>query len=612
MRSFLFILVTLFWALPANAGDIVLSDVVDHQFVHSSIEILEDKEGVLSLEDVASGAASTGFQEAGEEYFSLGFTQSVYWYRFTLNNPYPQPRTRILGLDAAWLDNVELYVATPSGGYERIVMGDQLPFDQRAISHHHFLNRLIIPPGSHTYLLRVNTSDPFMTPITLRSPADFDEREWLLGVYYGAFYGALLMMFLYNGIIFLSIWDARYFFYCLFLTSFFLMNFSYNGFSYQYLWPDSTQWVNWSYGLFIALFQITGLLFAISFLNARKRMPRMYSSMMVLLLFLITVLPLSYHFDFRMVYNMAPIYSVFVYSPLVALAGVLALIRGFRAARFFVLASLATLVGAFFTALTVSGFLPYSFMTFHAVEIGLLADMVLLSLAMADRINLMRAEREEALQRAMDKELLAKELLNQAKENLEQTVAHRTEDLLAAKEEAEQLARIDVLTGVANRRAFQEIAQEEYIRTQRHNRDLAVIVFDLDHFKRINDGFGHQAGDLVINHAALLASDTVREVDTVGRTGGEEFAILLPETDTRQAAEIAERLRDQMERSLVIEDGKEISYTSSFGLAMVEEGDDSTEQALKRADVALYASKRDGRNRVTIWTAELAKATASS
>ena len=612
MRSFLFILVTLFWALPANAGDIVLSDVVDHQFVHSSIEILEDKEGVLSLEDVASGAASTGFQEAGEEYFSLGFTQSVYWYRFTLNNPYPQPRTRILGLDAAWLDNVELYVATPSGGYERIVMGDQLPFDQRAISHHHFLNRLIIPPGSHTYLLRVNTSDPFMTPITLRSPADFDEREWLLGVYYGAFYGALLMMFLYNGIIFLSIWDARYFFYCLFLTSFFLMNFSYNGFSYQYLWPDSTQWVNWSYGLFIALFQITGLLFAISFLNARKRMPRMYSSMMVLLLFLITVLPLSYHFDFRMVYNMAPIYSVFVYSPLVALAGVLALIRGFRAARFFVLASLATLVGAFFTALTVSGFLPYSFMTFHAVEIGLLADMVLLSLAMADRINLMRAEREEALQRAMDKELLAKELLNQAKENLEQTVAHRTEDLLAAKEEAEQLARIYVVTGCANRRAFQEIAQEEYIRTQRHNRDLAVIVFDLDHFKRINDGFGHQAGDLVINHAALLASDTVREVDTVGRTGGEEFAILLPETDTRQAAEIAERLRDQMERSLVIEDGKEISYTSSFGLAMVEEGDDSTEQALKRADVALYASKRDGRNRVTIWTAELAKATASS
>jgi diguanylate cyclase (GGDEF)-like protein len=605
MRSFLLILLTLFWVMPAGAGEIVISDAVDRQFVHSSIELLEDRKGVLWLEDVTSGASSSGFHDAGENYFSLGFSHSVYWYRFTLNNPYPQSRTRILGLDVAWLDKVELYIPEPSGAYKKIEMGDQLPFDQRAISHHHFLNKLTIPPGSTTYLMRVKTSDPFMTPITLRAPADFDEQEWKLGVYYGAFYGALLMMFLYNGIIFLSIRDRRYFFYCLFLASFLLMNFSYNGFAYQYLWPGATQWVNWSYGVFIALFQITGLLFAISFLNPRKRMPRIYTAMTALILFLITVLPLSYYFGLRVLYNMAPIYAIFVYAPLVALAGILALLQGFRAARFFVLASLATLVGAFISALTVAGFLPYSFLTFHAVEFGLLADMILLSLAMADRINLARIEREIVLQRAMDKELAAKDLMYQATESLEQTVAHRTEDLLAAKEEAEQLARIDVLTGIANRRAFQEIAREEYTRTQRHNRDLAVIVFDLDHFKHINDSFGHQAGDLVINHAARLATDTVREIDTVGRTGGEEFAILLPETDIVQAEEIAERLRDQMERSLVIEDDREISYTSSFGLALVEEGDDSTDLALKRADVALYASKNAGRNRVTIWNKSL-------
>ena len=594
MRSLLIILVTLFWVVPAGAGELVISDSVDYQYVHSSIEILEDKKGILALEDVTSGTASMGFHDAGEDYFGLGFTKSVYWYKFTLNNPYPQSRVRILSLDAAWLDNVELYVATPAGAYERIVMGDQLPFEQRTISHHHFLNKLVVPPGSTSYLLRVNTSDPFMTPITLRAPADFDEREWLQGVYYGMFYGGLLIMLLYNGIIFLSIRDRRYFFYCLYLAAFFLMNFSYNGFAYQYLWPDSPRWANYSYGLFINLFQITGMLFAFSFLNPRKRMPHMYSVMKGFLAFLIIAPPLTYLIGDRVFYNMVPIYSIFIYSPLVALAGIVALLKGFRAARFFVLASLATLVGAFFSALTVSGFLPYSFLTFHAVEFGLLADMVLLSLAMADRINLTHIKQEGIQQRAKD--------------TLEQKVALRTQDLLEAKEEAERLARIDGLTGVANRRSFQEIAREEYTRAHRHNRDLAVIVFDLDHFKHINDSFGHQAGDLVINHAAKLATDAVREIDTVGRMGGEEFAILLPETDSGQAAEIAERLRDQMERSLVSDDGRETSYTASFGIAQVEDGDITTESALKRADMAMYATKNSGRNRVTIWNMGLASA----
>jgi diguanylate cyclase (GGDEF)-like protein len=605
LRGLWLLVATLCWVVPANAAGITLQDSVGHQSIHAFLDILEDPQGSLSLDDVLRGTAAARFRREGQDYFSQGFTNSAYWYRFTLQNPYSQSRTRILALDVAWLDSAVLYVPDAAGQYEAIEMGDELPFRQRTIRHHHFLTKLIIPPGDTTYLMRVQTSDPFMMPVTLRTPLDYDESEWLEGVYYGAFYGALLVMFLYNSIIFLSIRDKRYFFYCLYLAAFFLMNSSYNGFAYQYLWPEQSRWVNWSYGLFITLFQITGMWFALSFLNPRKRMPRIYSWMKKFLLVLILLLSFSYLVDNRLLYNMVPIYAVFIYSPLVALAGIVALFTGFRAARFFVLASLATLVGAFFSALTVSGFLPYRFITFHAVEFGLLADMVLLSLAMADRINLLRTEREVAQQRAIDKEHMAHRLLRHAKDNLELTVAQRTEELVAAKEQAEKLARVDALTGVANRRSFKELAAAEFTRARRHGHPLAVIVFDLDHFKAINDNFGHQAGDQVIVHAAILAKNAVREIDTVGRVGGEEFTILLPETDVSQAAAIAERLREQMERSLISDDGREISFTASFGISRLDDADAAIESVLRRADVALYAAKEGGRNRAVVWRRDL-------
>ncbi len=602
-RLFLSFMAMLSYGMVAPADVIVLDDDVERQVVHPHIELLEDPSGKLTLADVTQGDAAQQFRAAGDRYFSLGFTRSVYWYRFTVHNPTPQPTIRVLALDTPWIDRADLFVPVVGGRYERIVMGDEQPFTEREIQHNQYLNTLLVPPGRTTYLMRVRSDDPFMTPLTLRMPSFFDENEWQLGIYYGIFYGSLLVMLLYNGIIFLSIRDPRYFFYCLYLATFFMMNFTYNGFSYQFLWPEETQWVNWSYGLFITLFQVTGMLFAFSFLNPRKRLPRLNRVMKGFLVLLIGSLLLAYVSGDRMLYNMLPIYGVFIYSPLVALAGIVALYKGYRAARFFVFASLATLVGAFFSALTVSGFLPYTFINYHAAEIGLLADMILLSLAMADRINLMRIEREDAHQRAIEKELLAKETLNRAKENLELTVERRTQDLQAAKEEAEKLARIDVLTGVANRRSFEELAQSEYARALRHERELAIIVFDIDRFKSINDTYGHHAGDQVISHAARLSMDAVRDIDTVGRMGGEEFAILLPETSAEQAADIAERLREQMTRSLISDDGRDISYTASFGVSTVLPSDTTTEPAIRRADQAMYAAKRQGRNRVVAWTA---------
>jgi diguanylate cyclase (GGDEF)-like protein/PAS domain S-box-containing protein len=163
----------------------------------------------------------------------------------------------------------------------------------------------------------------------------------------------------------------------------------------------------------------------------------------------------------------------------------------------------------------------------------------------------------------------------------------------------------DHLTGLANRRAFFEAAEQELARSAAVPRCTAVIAFDADHFKGINDRHGHPGGDAVLQHLAAILGETFREVDVVARIGGEEFAVLLPSTDLPRAAVVAERLRAIVAAQVVHFDGERIRYTVSAGVACLDDGEGGIDLLLKRADQALYAAKRAGRNRVERWRPEL-------
>jgi diguanylate cyclase (GGDEF)-like protein/PAS domain S-box-containing protein len=169
-------------------------------------------------------------------------------------------------------------------------------------------------------------------------------------------------------------------------------------------------------------------------------------------------------------------------------------------------------------------------------------------------------------------------------------------DKREASENFRQAASCDHLTGIANRRTFFEAAELELERWRRSPRPLAVILFDADNFKRINDTYGHPAGDAVLRHLATTLSNTFRQVDIVARVGGEEFAVLLPSTDLASAASIAERVRRKIAAHPVAVDGASISYTISGGVALMGAGMSGLDDLLKRADAALYAAKASGRN----------------
>jgi diguanylate cyclase (GGDEF)-like protein len=168
------------------------------------------------------------------------------------------------------------------------------------------------------------------------------------------------------------------------------------------------------------------------------------------------------------------------------------------------------------------------------------------------------------------------------------------------------LATTDSLTGTLNRRQITKVANQELERAHRYGHPTSVILLDIDEFKEINDQYGHAAGDLAIQHTAQTLLENLRTIDSLGRYGGDEFVILLPETDHLEAAQVAERLRATMEHKKVLCDDQDLQLSISLGLTYVR--GDSNASALDfdmltlLADKALYQAKESGRNCVSVYT----------
>ena len=163
--------------------------------------------------------------------------------------------------------------------------------------------------------------------------------------------------------------------------------------------------------------------------------------------------------------------------------------------------------------------------------------------------------------------------------------------------ELRQIAMSDGLTGAMTRRGWVDAAQKEFARSRRHGSDASIILFDIDHFKRVNDGYGHPAGDTVLQTLAQRCISTLRVNDMLGRIGGEEFAILLPSTNSEGAFELAERVRMLLAETPVEVNGAELHVTASFGICSLDRYINDVDAWMATADVFLYSAKASGRNR---------------
>jgi diguanylate cyclase (GGDEF)-like protein len=251
--------------------------------------------------------------------------------------------------------------------------------------------------------------------------------------------------------------------------------------------------------------------------------------------------------------------AVFVgaYALTMPLLGVLSHRRGVAAGRYFLGASIFSALGVLATDLTVSGKVPFTAVGYHGFEIGVILDAILWALALA---HSMRQQQLAAIH-------------------------------------AHHLARVDPLTALYNRRAFLELATPTWNGAVRQKRPLSIVVMDVDHFKRINDQHGHEAGDRTLVEAAALLSSLCRKTDIVARWGGEEFVVMCPDMDSAEASRFAERIRQAVLGMRVRTTAEPIALTASFGVAQRAQQTD-LQDLITAADRLLYEAKNLGRNRI--------------
>ncbi|MBW3695911.1 sensor domain-containing diguanylate cyclase [Vibrio sp. T187] len=177
----------------------------------------------------------------------------------------------------------------------------------------------------------------------------------------------------------------------------------------------------------------------------------------------------------------------------------------------------------------------------------------------------------------------------------------QSESLKRLHEETAKLARTDMLTQIPNRRAILECGAKTFEQSTRYSKALSVLMIDIDHFKSVNDKYGHDAGDLVLINVAKLLEDALRSCDVVGRLGGEEFVVILPETSLESTVILAERLRERVERLVTEYEGLNITCTISLGAASITDINTSFKELMTFADKGLYQAKDQGRNRLVVW-----------
>jgi diguanylate cyclase (GGDEF)-like protein len=556
---FVAILVLLFpAALPAAEAPAIDIASPSGQALGKHIVFLKEEDSQFELSGAINAYDRGGFAASDKAILNFGIGSQPVWLALKLENSLTEPVTRKLLLENAWLDHIEVYVRHKGRTVEIYRGGDTRSHVRPTMNHRFYDVDHSFEPGVSTLFIRVATPDPMVIPIYLMSPDQAQEQQVWQGYSYGFIYGVIIALLAYNAMIYFGLKSLRYLYYSIYLAAFLIMNMSYTGHGFQWLWKESPLWQQWSNPVLMIVYGLCGLLSATAFLETKIRFPSAHRAVKAIAIFFVASLLLSVLFASQVAGLLVAFVFVFVFSISMLLLGAVSLYRGQKAAKYFLLASVSAMIGASLTAAAVWGFIPFNAWTYRAVEIGMMLDAVLLAFALSDQF---RIGQEEKIQ-------------------------------------AERLSKVDHLTGLNNRRAFNDAIAPMWSSALRNQRHVSIIMLDIDKFKGINDSYGHAIGDLLLVETARVLRQTSRNADILARWGGEEFILFLPETDSAHAVALAERLRSTIAKIRVDVGGQQIGFTASFGVAQRPADSNDLQALISAADRLLYEAKASGRNRV--------------
>jgi two-component system, sensor histidine kinase LadS len=503
------------------AADLVLDATRSSYGIAGHLDYLVDADDTMRIEDVRVAP----FSPVLETPATFGFARGTHWFHLGLRNDSHPRGEWLLAIAYALLDHAELYTVHADGRVDRFVSGDRVPFASRAVRHRHITFPLAVAAGERVDLyLRVRTASSVQVPLEIVETNAFLARAPAEHLGLGLYYGIMLGLLCYNLILFLSVRDRTFLYYVLYVATFALGQLCLNGLAFEHFWPTHPAWANLAVLLSIGASLICMLLFTRSFLDLPRHFPaadRVAVTVIAALALTLAAVPvLGYRATI-----LVETALVFVIAMLIATSAIVVYRRGFTPARNFIIAWSVLLVGVVAYASVSFGLLPKVFLTEYGIQLGSAGEMILLSFALAYRINTLREENQR--------------ILTEAREQLETRVAARTHELDSAMHQLRQANNAlrdfslrDGLTAVHNRRYFDAALPEAWERARREQRPVALLMVDIDHFKQINDRHGHLLGDDCLRVVAqTLVAQLARRDAHIVRYGGEEFVVILSGTN---------------------------------------------------------------------------------
>ena len=393
--------------------------------ITEGISFIEDKDGSLKFTDVLR---SRNFSKVETDVPNFGISNSVFWLKIRIRNSSENEFYR-LQVSQPGLDEIDFYHPLQNGDFTVLKGGEVFHFKAREFFDPNYIFRLWVPAGGEAeYFLRVRSHDNLKIPILIGTQESVFETNKVRDFVFGIFAGIMVVMFLYNAFLYSTVRDRSYLFYILYLASVIMVQVSIQGYTFQYLWPGTSWLAQWSPFIFSPLSGITAAQFMRLFLDTAHHCPKMdkgfkYAYIAYGIAFCFALFG-YYPESYALITILASVLSIYM-----LVAAIIVARTDYKPARFFLLAWSLFLFGVTVYAMTNFGFLPSNDFTFYIMPAGAAAEVVLLSLALADRINALKKEKEQSQAEALLVSQQNQQLIKEQNVILEQKVHERTLEL---------------------------------------------------------------------------------------------------------------------------------------------------------------------------------------
>ena len=390
------------WQPLQAATPVVWDQPAPRLEIGTHVAYFEDHAKNKTIAQVAAAEFATHFTDSSAATLNFGQTNHDYWLKITFDRKSDAPRSRLLEIDQSNIDIVEFYVPVGGGKFEVQAAGMQYPFDSRQIKNRNFVFAIDIAPGEQkTFYIRARTCGGLILPLVLWDKEAFTEYNANVQHGLGFYYGIMLVMILYNLFIYFSVRDISYFYYVCYITGLLWLQLVLTGHGFQYLWSNGSWLQRNSYILSSNFMLASVLMFSKRFLNTKELVPRLDKTIKVaigiltFLFFTPLVLPPEITTKTTLAVTIPPLVMVMA-------AAVIAFVKKYRPARFFLLAFTVLQLAGIVVVLKFTNVLGSNVFTDYGLYFGSALEVVLLSIALADRINIMKKEKDEAQQKTLE------------------------------------------------------------------------------------------------------------------------------------------------------------------------------------------------------------------